>query len=47
MVEKSMLCDMKDCTNQKVILFMGRWICGDCFMKFNKQKEEDFWKENE
>jgi len=46
-MDKSMMCDMKDCTNQKIILFMGRWICGDCYLKVSKKKQDEFWEDKE
>ena len=38
--EEQMECQIKNCKNNALLAYAGRWICGDCFMQLY-QKEMD------
>lgn len=37
-------CQIPNCENNSLMKFHGKWCCGDCIMKIEKQKEDNFWR---
>jgi len=46
-MNKRPTCAVPGCKREAFVLLAGKWVCGECYLKYTKQKNEKFWKEIE